>query len=328
MKKSEIRKKIQTLLESNDDANFKLALILARQNNLNIDIELYPYLAKWVEENDYKYFREFSAKQIIQHFQQLTGLSFGNRFESSDMIDFPEEFMVLMPNLEKITYWNLHSPIYINIPDYFQDIPKLKKISISGVKGIHSGVEFLNEVEQISLSQIEIIPQELYQLPQLRELHLANEHIQIEDSIINLINLNHLTLIPYSTLALSSNIANLKNLRVLRIGECDEQTGYISFGKLKNIQELPQLFPYIQELSLAGLEAEDVTQLLKLFPNLQSLSLEYITFDRFPASIKEMNKLEALHLVGVNENCIPEWVSESSILKTLKIDDSWKKYLA
>jgi hypothetical protein len=339
MKKIEIKKKIQALLASNDDANFELALILARQHNISdLGDELYPYLIKWLEYDTWPYNSRLpiqrsiqQIKQYIQQLKQSEELHISRESAPADLTTFIPEFFKLLPNLNSISYSNYSSqpPTQLQIPTYFQTIPKLKKLLVHNMKGISPEIALLTNLTEISLQSVPIIPDEIYQLPNLKKLRIYDEQINISDKVIHALALEELDLPPHSSkIFLSPKISQLKALKSIYLDGRDEQTGYVYNVEIRNIKGFNHKFVYVDELFLSGFNPESATHFLRLFPNLKTLYLKYMTFESFPYSVKEMKKLEALHLVGVNEDCIPQWVRKSPILKTLEIDDSWKKYQA
>jgi Leucine-rich repeat (LRR) protein len=167
----------------------------------------------------------------------------------------------------------------------------------------------INEVKELSLSNVEKLPDGVYEFPNLTKLTIRNGLKKIDYRIGNLKSLEVLNLIDDDIPFLPEDIKNCTNLREIRIINC-------KFRVLtKELFELPKLERLI-------LKNNNIEQFPCDFNDnylLKELNLKYNKIKSLPDCVERIYMLQSLYLTG---NPIEEfkgvWGNNSKAFKNLK----------
>jgi Leucine-rich repeat (LRR) protein len=112
-------------------------------------------------------------------------------------------------NLEKLLLWNVK---FKNLPDEISDLLKLKKITVYNKLQTIENIEFPNSLEEIDFrsNKLDIIPDRILQLPNLKYLDLACNNFAKFPNIQNN-NLSQLNIYETPFGIFKSNVEEVKN---------------------------------------------------------------------------------------------------------------------
>jgi Leucine-rich repeat (LRR) protein len=167
----------------------------------------------------------------------------------------------------------------------------------------------INEVKELSLSNIEKLPDGVYEFPNLTKLTIRNGLKKIDYRIGNLKSLEVLNLIDDEIPFLPEDIKNCTNLREIRIINC-------KFRVLtKELFELPKL----ERLILKNNNIEQIPCDFNDNYLLKEINLKYNKIKSLPDCLERVYMLQSLYLTG---NPVDEfkgvWGNNSKAFKNLK----------
>ncbi len=157
------------------------------------------------------------------------------------------------------------------------------------------------------------IPQEIFQLTNLKELHISyNQITAIPDAIANLVNLTTLSLDSNKITFIPDAIGNLVNLMELRL-----HGNKITF--------IPDAIASLTNLTALTLSCNQITRIpdaITCLSNLENLSLWDNQISEIPKEINKLQKLQGFFIRKNQIRCIPYEVSELKNLKRLWLDNN------
>jgi internalin A len=212
-----------------------------------------------------------------------------------------------------------------------------------------------NKTHQYKGNRLTVIPQEIFQLTNLKELHIAyNQITAIPDAIAKLANLtelylskNQITAIPdaiaqlsnLTSLNLSNNqitaipdaIANLANLTVLNLSSNKITQIPDTIAQLTNLTELelfnnqitviPNKIANLANLTVLNLSSNEITQIPDTIAQLTNLTELYLTNNSnisvIPDGTFQLSKLRQLQISGNNISVIPKEIAQLFNLRSL-----------
>ncbi|ELS31914.1 MULTISPECIES: COR domain-containing protein [Pseudanabaena] len=164
--------------------------------------------------------------------------------------------------------------------------------------------------QKFKVNRLTAIPQEIFQLTNLKELHIPfNQITQIPDSICNLANLTLLDLSSNQITQIPDVICNLVNLTQLYFG-CNQ------------ITQIPDAIANLANLTLLHLSNNHISNITdKLFKlsKLQKLNLSLNKISTIPEEISQLYNLEEIHLNSNRINIIPDTIGDLYNLQVLNL---------
>ncbi len=180
------------------------------------------------------------------------------------------------------------------------------------------------------------IPQEIFQLTNLKELHISyNQITAIPDAIANLVNLTTLSLDSNKITFIPDAIGNLVNLTTLSLDSNKITFIPDAIGNLVNLMELrlhgnkitfiPDAIASLTNLTALTLSCNQITRIpdaITCLSNLENLSLWDNQISEIPKEINKLQKLQGFFIRKNQIRCIPYEVSELKNLKRLWLDNN------
>jgi small GTP-binding protein len=154
------------------------------------------------------------------------------------------------------------------------------------------------------------IPQEIFQLINLKELHTPyNQITAIPDAIAKLVNLTRLDLSDNQITAIPDAIANLANLT-----EID-----ISGNQITLIPDVIANLANLTEISFRNNQITAIPDTIAQLSNLTTLFLNNNQIKVIPDSISNLANLTRLYLGGNKITTIPDWISNLANLTSISL---------
>jgi internalin A len=223
-----------------------------------------------------------------------------------------------------------------------------RSLDLSGndLEGLPSEIGRLQSLEKLVLGKFDkgnikgnrltAIPQEIFQLNNLKELHIPFNHIvEIPDAIANLANLTQLALDSNQITAIPDLIANLANLTSLSLS--DNQITVIpdAIANLSNLTSLNLRFNQITvipdaianlvnliELDLFYNQITAIPDAIANLFNLKELILSYNQITVIPDAIANLASLTTLNLSSNRITAIPDAIAQLSNLTQLYLSEN------
>ncbi len=199
------------------------------------------------------------------------------------------EEIAQLTQLEKLTLHGDYSNDSIEITDELLKLKNLKKLVLTG--------------------NITKLPDDIDQLKKLEELHLVERY-----------NGCQMTELP-------QNVANLKNLKSLKINRTSVEELPLNIGKLSKLETLDCSHSQLKELPLSigdckklenvQLEYTQLTDLPLTFGKLQkitSLDLSNCPLSQFPIALSQLKKLKSLNLSNCSFTSLPPEIGDLTSL--------------
>lgn len=184
----------------------------------------------------------------------------------------------------------------------------------------------------LSLKDINEIPEEVYELKQLKSLIIwldvdGTEIKEISPKIAQLKNLEYLELRLNYQAKLPDELFDLKKLSILSLAECGIKELSPKIGELNNLEQLvldnnylenlPEELGNLSELKVLTIEKNllvDLPQSLEKLTKLETLYITQNLLESLPTYITRLPKLESL---GIASNRLKEFPYELNNLKSL-----------
>lgn len=172
---------------------------------------------------------------------------------------------------------------------------------------INSDVEYLD----ISRNFIEIIPEEISQMTNLKELNISRNDIFDIAPICGLITLESLCLNFTNVSFFPKSFENLTNLRTLLLAGMNDKCGILNFETLN-----------LKVLDLSYNKFKEIPKWVTSIKNLESLILEYNEISEISEEIKNLTNLKNLYLTGNKISVIPSFLQKIENIKLVDLRDN------
>ncbi|WP_434684524.1 leucine-rich repeat domain-containing protein [Pseudanabaena minima] len=221
------------------------------------------------------------------------------------------------------------------------------ELDLSGndLEGLPSAIGRLQSLEKLILGKFDnkerkrkgnrltAIPQEIFQLTNLKELHIPyNQITAIPDAIANLANLTTLYLSSNQITAIPDSLSNLANLTTLYLSSNQITAIPDSLSNLANLTSLslnrnqitaiPDSFSNLANLTSLSLYENQITTIpdaIAQLSNLTSLDLSYNQIAAIPDSFSNLANLTSLSLNRNQITAIPDSFSNLANLTSLSL---------
>ncbi len=191
-----------------------------------------------------------------------------------------------------------------------------------------------DEEEEEKGNRLTAIPKEIFQLTNLKELHISDNQITaIPDSIANLVNLTTLNLWGNQITAIPDSIAQLANLTWLFLNHNQITAIPDALGNLANLTDLylfknqitaiPDAIAQLSNLTRLSLGGNQITAIpdeIAQLSNLTRLHLSENQITAIPDEIGNLANLTELHLSENQITAIPDAISNLANLTELHLD--------
>lgn len=186
-----------------------------------------------------------------------------------------------------------------------------RKLDLSGqgIRVLPPEIGELNQLRELYLvsNGLKVLPKEIGELRRLERLDLqSNGLTSLPSSIGNLTGLKHLDLRSNQLSALPESIGNLRELQALQINVNQLQRLPASFGNLSSLREL---FLNTNDFDLVP---EQVWELR----NLENLSLGG-SFETLPGVVSRLSALKGLFILDTPLRTLPDEIAELKMLEAL-----------
>jgi Leucine-rich repeat (LRR) protein/GTPase SAR1 family protein len=197
-------------------------------------------------------------------------------------------------------------------------------LSGNNLEGLPSAIGRLQSLEKLVLgkwddkegtkgNRLTAIPQEIFQLTNLKELHISyNQITAIPDEIAQLANLTTLDLSSNQITAIPDEIAQLANLTTLDLSS-------------NQITAIPDEIAQLANLSQLYLSDNQITQIPDAIANLANLSQLYLSFNQItqiPDAITNLANLTELYLSSNQITQIPDAIANLANLSQLYLSSN------
>ena len=173
--------------------------------------------------------------------------------------------------------------------------------------------EWDDEEEEEKGNRLTAIPKEIFQLTNLKELHISDNQITaIPDAIAQLVNLTTLDLNGNQIIAIPDAIAQLANLIELRLDS----------NKITVIPDAIAQLANLIELRLDSNKITVIPDAIAQLANLIELRLDSNKITVIPDSIANLANLTTLHLYGNRIKAIPDAIANLTNLTTVYLDNN------
>jgi Leucine-rich repeat (LRR) protein len=278
--------KLKSLLVSNDPANLKLAVELAKSQNNQEILDLYA-----VMEEIYDFWAAVPLKNFpkemagMMHYFNTQGLNF---FKNYSIKKIPESHKVLAPYIKSFHIWYTS---FHNLPEGLGMFHNIENIEVDG-------------------GPITSIRDEVWKLPRLKSMKMSiAKNMLWEDNVEFAQNLEHLELEGKVHPALPPKIISLKNLKSLKIR---------ALGNPKEAKPLENYLWDLKQLEVLDLFGKTIPQPkddeIGQLANLKKLVVSRTNWPALPQSILEMKDLKTLrlfNLIKIKE--LPSWFASLAI---------------
>ena len=249
--------------------------------------------------------------------------------------NLPEEIIQLQ-ELEELWLW-INITDVEGVFDLLKELPKLKKLSIRGLKYIPTNLDQLSNLEALELNvgAFSKLPECICGMEKLRYIRLYNSRRlkEIPECISKLINLEYLDIAGTKVSKLSKPLGKCLKLKTITANACkikfiDEEVcnlpilSHLNLGS-NQIDSLPNNFGNLTKLDGLDLGSNRLSELpgsIKKMKNLQYAHLDENRFDEIPNEIFQIKNLSSLWIHGNKIYDIPTNQIANSNLKRILID--------
>ncbi len=182
-------------------------------------------------------------------------------------------------------------------------------------------------------NRLTAISQEIFQLTNLKELHISfNQITAIPDAIAQLANLTTLSLYDNQITAIPDVIAQLANLTTLSLADNQITAIPDAIAQLANLTSLnlnsnqitaiPDAIAQLANLTTLNLDRNQITAIpdaIAQLANLTTLDLNSNQITAIPDAIAQLAKLQDLNLASNQIGTIPDIINQLANLKTLNL---------
>ena len=185
-------------------------------------------------------------------------------------------------------------------------------------------------------NRLTAIPQEIFQLTNLKELHIPlNEITAIPDAIAQLSNLTNLSLFRNQITAIPDVIASLANLTTLEISGNQITAIPDAIAQLSNLTSLnlsgnqitaiPDAIAQLSNLTMLAIHTNQITVIpdaITQLSNLTGLTFSGNQITAIPDAITQLSNLTTLHFSSNQITAIPDAISNLANLTTLRFSNN------
>ncbi len=324
---SDMTNHVTSLLMSEDEGNFQLALQIVEGGGANASIVTYLmvislfYPDNGIRKEARKLFKKYAPTDLQQHVRTHWRTSLRDKVQSyylRNLVKHPEldvgEFMVMRT---RVSWAGIRSNVQrsylketidlsqmglVRLPDSMASLKSIRKVNLSinhqlDFTQIFSVLKELPALEEIILSNCKMssFPMEVLELKQLKKLDIAQNQIKV----------------------LPGELQQLKDLEELILDGNPLHTLEPSFFQLKNLKKL----------FARNCELENIPSEVQHLKQLQVLALNNNLLKTLPASLEHLQWLKELHLNDNALEVLPETMGSLEELVRINLKNNQLKTL-
>lgn len=297
--------KILSLCESGQIENIKLAISLAKSQNIIAILNPYEELFEWLKNStffdsyNHSKFKIFEADKSISS-KILTIVSIDSLYIGGDIeeVFLPKGFY-LFKNLEELHISSRKIYTYSTT----QKLPNIKVLRLYYIIQFHKKFLQFHSLKKLTLP--------IYDKAVLFEVFK------------NFKQLEELEIMSKESMVLPINLGNLNFLKEISIGDSfigDEEEVPQVFKEIKNLNLVLKNLKQLEILKLYNIKIININEFIKYLPNLKELDLCGCGLKEFPTAIRHLKKIESIELTLNGLSTIPNWTSELPYLKYIDLD--------
>lgn len=190
-------------------------------------------------------------------------------------------------NLKKLKHLNLNMLGSNSIPDSITNMHDLTTLRLAGVGALPNSIGDLKRLEKLAVfGRFESIPYSLVELGQLQELTIGSS------------NLNQLP----------EKIFKLEKLEAIRILKSNIETFPASLIRM----------PFLKELELSNSPIKELPEDISALKSLVRLDLRETNISHIPEQLKHLDNLRFLYLSNTKLALLPEWLKDMKSLSKIR----------